>query len=105
MSDIVVRLRIVGKVQGVGYRAWCVSTGTRLKLRGWVRNLKDGSVEAVVCGSTPSVNNLITACHTGPRHADVQEVHFSALDASDHDYQNVPAAFEQRPDALPGAPA
>jgi acylphosphatase len=104
MSDIVVRLRIVGKVQMVGYRAWCVSTATRLKVRGWVRNLKDGSVEAVVCGPASAVNSLITACQTGPRHADVEEVHMSALDVSDRDYQNVPAGFEQRPDAHRGAP-
>jgi acylphosphatase len=105
MSDIVVRLRVIGKVQMVGYRAWCVSTATRLKVRGWVRNLKDGSVEAVACGPTSAVNNLITACQTGPRHANVKEVHFSALDASDQDYRNVPETFEQRPDAMPGAPA
>jgi acylphosphatase len=104
MADIVVRLRIVGKVQAVGYRMWCVSTATRLKLRGWVRNLKDGTVEAVVCGSQAAVNSMITACQTGPRHADVSEVHFSALDPSDLHYREVPAGFEQRPDAVLGAP-
>jgi acylphosphatase len=104
MADIVVRLRIVGKVQAVGYRMWCVSTATRFKLRGWVRNVKDGSVEAVLCGPQAAVNSMMTACQTGPKHADVTELHFSALDPSDAHYNNVPAAFEQRPDAMPGAP-
>ena len=44
------RLRITGRVQGVGYRVWALRMASRLGLRGWVRNRSDGSVEALVIG-------------------------------------------------------
>ena len=45
-----VRLRIRGRVQGVGYRVWAVQAGVRLGVRGWVRTRADGTVEALVIG-------------------------------------------------------
>jgi acylphosphatase len=69
-----VRLRIGGRVQGVGYRAWAVRTASRLRLRGWVRNRADGSVEALVIGDEASVAAMIEACRRGPRTATVTEV-------------------------------
>ena len=51
MSDtITVRVRISGRVQGVWYRGWTVDEARRLGLSGWVRNRRDGSVEAVFSG-------------------------------------------------------
>lgn len=61
-----VRLRIEGLVQGVGFRAFLEREARRLGLDGWVRNRRDGGVEAVVAGNTQSVETLIEACRKGP---------------------------------------
>ena len=47
MNQVSVRVRIVGRVQGVGNRGWTVQTAVILGLSGWVRKSRDGSVEAV----------------------------------------------------------
>ena len=69
-----VRLRITGRVQGVGYRFWATRTAQRLGLRGWVRNRLDGSVEALVTGTRDAVAAMLEACCDGPRGAQVAEV-------------------------------
>ena len=76
-----VRLRIAGRVQGVGYRAWMVSHASALGLDGWVRNRLDGTVEAVVAGPSERVDHLIGLCHGGPSVARVGSV--TAETASD----------------------
>lgn len=72
MSETIIRhLVIRGRVQGVGYRAWTQYTAERLGLDGWVRNRRDGSVEAVVSGETQTVREMIGLCRKGPRGARV----------------------------------
>ena len=61
-----VNLRIQGTVQGVGYRAWMRHEAHALGLDGWVRNRRDGSVEALVAGERNAVDALIKRCHDGP---------------------------------------
>jgi acylphosphatase len=68
------RLRISGRVQGVGYRAWAMQTAMRLGVRGWVRNRMDGSVEALVIGDEAAVAAMVEACRRGPRAAMVRDV-------------------------------
>jgi acylphosphatase len=68
------RLRITGKVQGVGYRLWATRTAASLGLRGWVRNRRDGSVEALVTGRPENVAAMVDAAHKGPPGARVAEV-------------------------------
>ena len=76
-----VRLRITGRVQGVGYRAWALQLAARLGLRGWVRNRADGSVEALAIGEDETVARMIEACGEGPFGARVADVAVS--DAED----------------------
>jgi len=68
------RLRIVGRVQGVGYRWWAERTAKGLGLSGWVRNCADGSVELLAIGAPPALEELVAACHEGPVGATVREV-------------------------------
>ena len=55
-----------GRVQGVGYRAWAERVALSRGLQGWVRNRRDGSVEAVFIGSEEAVSVMVDACHRGP---------------------------------------
>lgn len=84
-------LRIEGYVQGVGYRYSMVVQARRLGVSGWVRNRRDGTVEALLQGDNAAVAQLIDWARHGPRGASVTHVHVElgkeeALDA-----------FEQRP--------
>ncbi len=74
MPEKTVRLRISGKVQGVGYRIWATRTAQGLGLRGWVRNRLDGSVEALVTGAPDAVCAMVEASKKGPPGAQVADV-------------------------------
>jgi acylphosphatase len=63
---VTVRLRISGRVQGVAYRAWTVRQASLLFLSGWIRNRRDGSVEAVLSGPEEAVRTMIERCRQGP---------------------------------------
>jgi acylphosphatase len=69
-----VRLTIVGRVQGVFYRAHTRKQGVRLGLTGWVRNTEDGGVEAVAEGKAEALDELIKWCRKGPPSARVDDV-------------------------------
>lgn len=69
-----VLVRISGRVQGVGYRAWTAAEAERRHLSGWVRNLGSGEVEALFSGPTDTVDAMLTACRRGPPLARVDEV-------------------------------
>ncbi len=89
MNEIIRRLVIRGRVQGVGYRAWVEDTAHARGLAGWVRNRRDGSVEAVFAGSDDEITDMITACHRGPTPARVTQIETHAADARTLD-QRVP---------------
>ena len=57
---------IRGRVQGVGFRAWIEYTALARGLEGFVRNRRDGSVEAVFAGPAGALMAMIEACHRGP---------------------------------------
>ena len=68
------RLIISGRVQGVGFRDWMAREAGRLGVAGWVRNRRDGALEALVDGDTASVAELLRRCRYGPRLAEVREI-------------------------------
>ena len=69
------RLVVHGRVQGVGFRQWTVATATRLGLAGWVRNRRDGTVEALVEGDAAAVEELQRLCRRGSPAASVSLIH------------------------------
>ncbi len=71
------RIRVGGRVQGVGFRAFVRRTAMRLGLRGWVRNLRDGSVEVVAFGPEEALRELERECRVGPPLARVEWVRSS----------------------------
>jgi acylphosphatase len=83
------RLRIHGRVQGVGFRHYMTREARRRGVAGWVRNRVDGTVEAIVQGSREAVDGLIAWARRGPPSAHVTDVEVSP-DAGEFD------AFEQR---------
>lgn len=95
MAEIIRRLRITGRVQGVFYRAWAIETANGLGLAGWVRNRRDGSVEALVAGEGQAVERFIERCRQGPAAADVADVAVSEAEAEDEPF----TGFEKRPTA------
>jgi acylphosphatase len=75
-----VLVRITGRVQGVWFRGWTVDEASRLKLSGWVRNRRDGAVEALFSGPAQAVDQMLAACRRGPPAASVDDVTVSPAD-------------------------
>ena len=95
MNTVTCHLLIRGLVQGVGYRWSMVQAARRIGLRGWVRNRRDGSVEALAAGEASAVEELIRWARRGPQGARVD-----ALDVGEPAgaiaAQALPDGFEQR---------
>lgn len=68
------QVTITGRVQGVGYRAWVEHRARAHDLEGWVRNRRDGSVEALFAGPPEVVSGMIGLCRRGPSSARVEAV-------------------------------
>jgi len=64
--SIIRHIVVHGRVQGVGYRAFVEHEALKRGIEGWVRNRRDGSVEAVFAGSDAVVRDMIAACRRGP---------------------------------------
>jgi acylphosphatase len=75
LADSAILARIEGRVQGVWFRAWTHEQAEARGLSGWVRNCRDGSVEALFAGPIDQVRDMIAACHDGPKAARVLTVH------------------------------
>jgi acylphosphatase len=74
MTSTIRHVTFRGRVQGVGYRAWVEDQAIARDLEGWVRNRRDGSVEAVFAGAEHVVSEVIASCRRGPSSARVEAV-------------------------------
>ena len=72
--DVIFQVVIRGGVQGIGFRAWTEITALELGVEGWVRNCRDGSVEALFAGSEEVVLTMIELCRNGPPDAHVETI-------------------------------
>lgn len=79
------RLVIRGRVQGVGYRDAMVAAARAAGAVGWVRNLRDGGVEALVQGDPETVERVVVWCRRGPPAARVAEVVTAPTSIEPHD--------------------
>ena len=79
MEDLTKHYLISGRVQGVGFRAFTKRLAGELKLNGWVRNLDDGRVEALVIGSELQLKSFEAMLSKGPPHGQVDSMQVSQL--------------------------
>lgn len=71
---MLIHIYVSGRVQGVGYRAWCVRTARKYALSGWVRNRVNKQVEVLVEGEKEKVESFLSECHKGPLWARVHSI-------------------------------
>ncbi len=74
MNSSIRQIVIRGQVQGVGYRAWVEQQVRARNIEGWVRNRRDGSVEALFAGEADIVSEMIALCRRGPPFGKVEAV-------------------------------
>lgn len=74
-------LLIHGRVQGIGYRAWFADEAVSRGLSGFVRNRREGTVEAVISGPSEAVAAMLEACRSGPAHAHVERIEEALAEA------------------------
>jgi acylphosphatase len=87
------RLIIQGMVQGVAYRYHMTDAARRLGVCGWVRNRRDGSVEALVSGDAAAVAAIIAWARHGPPSAEVSHVAVELAEESNDEFEERPSVF------------
>jgi acylphosphatase len=85
-------LKIKGRVQGVGFRYHMSHVARELGVTGWVRNRHDGSVEAIVAGTSDAVDKIIAWARRGPGHAVVTDVEVAEDNGSYAGFDTLPTA-------------
>ena len=85
------RLIIQGMVQGVAYRYHMTEEARRLGVSGWVRNRRDGSVEALVSGDAEAIAAIIAWARHGPPSAEVTHVAVELAEASGDEFREIPS--------------
>jgi acylphosphatase len=95
-DPLAVRIVVHGRVQGVWYRGWTIDEARARRISGWVRNRRDGTVEALLVGPAEAVRAMIEVCRSGPSAARVRGI--EEHPASEDELAAASAAsFEQRP--------
>ena len=97
MSGVIRQVTIQGRVQGVGYRAWVEHQARVHHLEGWVRNRRDGSVEALFAGPADVVSNMVASCRRGPAAARVEAVQDEAANSDALDLRRAGERFSVLP--------
>jgi acylphosphatase len=92
MSGAILQVTVRGRVQGVGYRAWVEDQAKTCGLEGWVRNRRDGGVEALFKGPPAKVAEMVALCRHGPPMARVESV---ISETADEDALNLRRAGER----------
>ena len=90
-------LRITGRVQGVGYRWSMAQQAQALGITGWVRNRRDGSVEALIHGTPDGVEALTVWAWHGPSSARVDRVLSNDEPGASAEFAEMTGGFRQRP--------
>jgi acylphosphatase len=75
-----VRIKVYGKVQGVGFRYYTLRQANKLGVKGWVRNVQDGTVEIVAQGDPASLDRLSAAVKQGSPASEVKRIHVEEID-------------------------
>ena len=91
MSGTIRHVTVRGRVQGVGYRYFVECEAQSRDLEGWVRNRRDGSVEAVFSGAADTVAQMLARCRQGPPASKVQVVEVAEAEEAP------PDGFDVRP--------
>jgi acylphosphatase len=99
MSNVIRHVLIRGTVQGVGFRYWTRRTATARGLEGWVRNRRDGRVEAVFAGPEQAVAEMIALCRRGPASARVDAVDETAAEPDALNLRRREERFSELPTA------
>ena len=97
MSRAILQVVIRGRVQGVGYRAWVEQTASTSGLEGWVRNRRDGSVEALFAGTPKLVADVVALCRHGPPSSHVDSVTSETAEADDLNLRRAGEKFSVLP--------
>ena len=90
MNTATRHLKITGRVQGVGFRYDMIRVAQELGVTGWVRNRRDGGVEAMVSGSPDAVEKIIAWARHGPGHAVVAKVEITEGSGSYASFDTLP---------------
>ena len=93
----ILHVTIRGRVQGVGYRAWLEYQASAGGLEGWVRNRRDGTVEAVFAGPPKAVAEIVALCRHGPPSARIEAVLNEPTDEQQLNLRQPGEAFSMLP--------
>ena len=88
LSLKIVRLKIYGHVHGVFYRQTTQQKARELGLRGYVKNLSNGSVEVVACGNSSDIDQLIDFCQNNPGSSQVDRLDVARVDEPKEEFNN-----------------